>query len=379
MARLSPDEPREIALLGRTADFKVEPNESHPVEIWERFVDFDAAPPLPRFRRNQVFAFSESVSRNVPVGSVYQARLYREDEGDSSGNSGRILGKVDFPCLDPKVREGFLTNCADRPQLKIAPGGTFVAMTGATSAPTRVRVQLAAGKPRLDAAGFPFFRPDKVVAAAVSNEPDFVYRLTPIDELLLPDTEQHTQMEGGQDLFYIVLAWDEFGRWDYAWTRAGISSPSQLPEMITTKRRAVDVRLARLLCHDDSDDVSDGEAEFKFIVRGAGAATTKVVRWQAMASGEELRVPTGTADVHLGGTDAAGIVSVRVDGVEDDSGSFPPDDDDPATTHQAQLGFPVGEGREQVAGGKLVLTGRPTVTDGEFRFSAEITYDVQYD
>jgi hypothetical protein len=338
MASLVANEPREIVFIGKTVDYEVETTPQQPMEVWERVVNFAAAPPFAQFQQFSTVpaAVTAPATRSaIAPGALYQAREYRVNQGRAEGD-GDIIGRVDMPCLNPESRGRFLTQCAEVPQLKITPGGTFVSMSqrGATSIPTRVRAQLATDQPRLDNLGFPFFDPQTVVATALSDDADFIYRLTLIDQLTQPETSQHTPLQCSQDLFYIVLAWDHQGNWDYIWARSK-PAPAATPEKVTTKTRTVNVRLDRLRCLSDSDDLSDGEATFTFVVTGGNPPPqTKTVTWDPMPTGGTLN--TG-ASITLTGADAAGSVAVRVDGDEDDSGSFPPDDDDLAST---DLGLP---------------------------------------
>jgi hypothetical protein len=71
-------------------------------------------------------------------------------------------------------------------------------------------------------------------------------------------------------------------------------------------------------------------------------------------------------------------VSVQVQGFDDDSGSFPPDDDDFAETGSTPLDFPTGEGKEEVIDRLLTLTGNPSGGDDDLRFTAEVLYSVKY-
>ena len=82
--------------------------------------------------------------------------------------------------------------------------------------------------------------------------------------------------------------------------------------------------LTRLLCLDDSDDLSAGEAEFKFIVQHAGGELRRTLGWDPMDTGKERRFPLGSVGFQINHPDTAGTVAARVEGLEDDSGSFPP-------------------------------------------------------
>ena len=382
MTFIKPELANELAFQNNPFEFDVVTKSQAPLVVWERVVPFNAAPPLPKFQPTPAFTGPLTVRRGpIPVGSTYQARVFRDGEGDSSGVGPGLLARADYPCVNPEGRGAFLTQCAEgHPQLKITPGGTFVSMSGAAGITARARAQVAAVKPALDPQNLPFFPPEKVVATAVSDDPDFVYRLMLTDELTDPDVEKHTAMQGGQTLFYVVLAWDKQGNFDFVWARSG-AAPAAIPEAIKTKQRTVAVRLTHMWCHSDSDDLSDGEATFAFVVTDSGGApTTKSFTWDPMASGSDR--PINSVDVSVAGTAAAGTVLVRVDGDEDDSGSFPPDSDDLASTSLGlggtPLEFPVGEGAEEVNDRVITLHSFPETTGELLSFSAEISYDVHY-
>jgi hypothetical protein len=76
------------------------------------------------------------------------------------------------------------------------------------------------------------------------------------------------------------------------------------------------------------------------------------------------------------------MLSVRVEGVEDDSGSFPPDNDDTAATGGIvgvqPLSFPVGEVKEEVKDEMLTLYSQQTSFSEQLSFIAEVVYSVKY-
>ena len=139
--------------------------------------------------------------------------------------------------------------------------------------------------------------------------------------------------------------------------------------------------LTRLLCLDDSDDLSDGEATFTFIVQHAGGQSVRSLTWDPMGTGKERKFPIGSIGFQINPPDAAGAVAVRVEGLEDDSGSFPPDDDDPASyplTGFVPLHFPVGEGQEDVSNRRITGRSQPHTVSNSSRFDADIVYSVDY-
>lgn len=383
MSKLVPFEPGEVA-IGETAVFTIVHDggpKERKVELWQRLVEYESTQ-LPKFMHAGLVSSTQNESHDVALGDLFQAVLYREGQGNPSG-TGDILGKVDFPSIDVDARENFLTACAKgMPQLEITTGGTFVSMSFATSVLTRARVQVGTREPELDTRGLPVMPSENVVASAASQAPKLLHELHLVDELLQFDTDDHTPLETDQELFFVILVWNEDGYWDFIWSTKGVA-PANAPERIRTKKRVVRTRLSRLICHDDSDDLSDGEAEFNFIVLHGGGETVKTVSWNPMATGGQKRPPIGTASVQVDHPDSATGVAVRVDGVEDDSGSFPPDDDDKASTHGlsggTSLNFPVGSRTEVVPDTLLVLRSERTTFSELFEFTAEVIYSVDYD
>jgi hypothetical protein len=256
------------------------------------------------------------------------------------------------------------------PQIDLTTGGTFVSMAFATSVSARARVQLGVKPPKLDGAGFPFFAPGDKVASVVTDGPKLLQQASLIDS------------RTGQKLFFVIFCWDASGSWDLVWNTTGVA-PATPPELITTKDRMVEVRLHRLRCLSDSDDLSDGEATFKFIVRDdTPTPQTKTVSWDPMPTGGSKLIFVGTATFTVNPPNAANGVSVRIEGVEDDSGSFPPDDDDTAAVGglvgSVSLPFPVGEKLEEVNDSLLTLYSEQTSFGEKLSFIAEVVYSVKY-
>ena len=178
----------------------------------------------------------------------------------------------------------------------------------------------------------------------------------------------------------MLFAWNDQGSWDFVWNTTGVA-PASLPESFWTLKRVVDVSLTRLLCLDDSDDLSDGEATFKFFVQHAAGKSERSLTWDPMGTGKERNFPIGSIGFQINPPDAAGVVEIRVEGLEDDSWSFPPDDDDPASyplTGYVPLPFPVGEGREDVSNRRITGRSQPHTASNSFMFDADIVYSVEY-
>ena len=232
--------------------------------------------------------------------------------------------------------------------------------------------------------GIPRFGdPHDVVASGITEKAALMHEVRLSDELTNPGTTDHVPLQPGQDLFFVVLAWDGLGNWDAVWNTEATLSPTgtPAPEGIRTKSRAVDVRIRKLTCLDDSDDFSYGEATFTLRVKHAGESH-KTYSWKPMSTDSSAVFnPKEPMSVSVAAPNANGSVSVRLEGVEDDSGSFPPDSDDEASpqgsTGYQTLRFPVGEVSEQ-GQQVLVWTSKP-ITGGEvLEYQAEVVVDYSY-
>jgi hypothetical protein len=364
-------------------DVVVEPD-SRPLEVFERMLPFretlsSRATPFTRAPEGPFKPDSSlRLERDVPLGMVYQARLYAEEGGSTLGDTSTALDKLDMPSVHPEMRAHFLTHCGEarKPQLRLEPGGTYVATTIATGGvESRVLTQLGVVMP--DALTefplMPFFPPRDIVASEVSEDVDFVHRPAPIDDLS-EFADSHVRMSPGQNLFYLIVAWEERGSWDYVWTRAG-EAPITVPEPVRTKQRRVEIRVPQLVCLSDSDDLSSGEATFHLKVSDNAGEQIDSYFWEEMDTASTAR--PGLSIVSSGPR-AAGQVGYGVTAVDDDSGSFPPDSDDHADTGLPHtIAFLRGEGRETFNGAHT-LEGLPTTSGEEMRFLADVVWDVSY-
>jgi hypothetical protein len=381
MAQLIPKSRLELAWFaspnGGNAEYTIDnstPGGGSPtVEVWERVIPWSNAI-SPPFTFVDKFTNLTEVSRPVPpMGGLYQCRLYFVGQGNASG-TGAVLAKLDFPCLARAARTNMLTRCASVPQIEIKLGGTFVSMAFATAVPTMVRIQLGSATPGATTTAVEpgSFAPQDVVARATSEVAKLLHKITLTDNVL-----------PGDIVFFTILAWDAAGNWDFIWNTTGIA-PISLPESMKLKRRKVSVRLAKLHVFEDSDDLSDGEGEFKLVVSQAGASQTKSFS-SGFKSGQSVTAPPSMS-VDIGPqsiSPATHGVLVRVDGAEDDSGFPWLDDNDEASTTLTlgsggnPLSFPVGEGTEEVHSD--LLWPSKMKTSGEvFSFLAEVHYDVSY-
>lgn len=383
MASLTSDDPNELAIESApgsgVATFSVDATSFSELEIWERFLPFTAVTPFPPFMLggNLSAVGATGVTRSVGLAGIHQVRLLGPSFG---GATGPLLGKLDFPCLRRAARTNFLTRCASMPQIDLTTGGTFISMAFATSVQTRARVQIGVNPPALDGGGFPFFAPGDVVASGLTDGPKLLHKVSLIDELTAGGISGHPALSTGQKLFFVILCWDAAGSWDLVWNQTGVA-PATKPELITTKNRMVEVKLHRLRCLDDSDDFTEGEATFEFRVRdsdGASQPTIKTFSWDPMKTDDQIIVKN--IEVTVNPPNAADTVDVKIKGVEDDTGSFPPDSNDTAETDSGEGGltFPVGEGKEEVNNALLTLYSRRTTFSERLSFIAEVVYSVKY-
>ena len=367
------------------AKFTIDTTNVPKVEIWERTIPFPPPGPMPlppAFTSGGVFANMTFLSRNVPLAHLYQVRLYREGEGNAAGD-GNVLDQLNFPCvLKDGGRTNFLTRCADKPQLDITAGGTFVSLAFAANTLTMARAQLSRREPQFSTDNLPTFQARSAVATAhsASTGPKLLHKLVLSDEQMLP----------GDQFFFVILVWDATGKWDFVWHPDAIApsappiAPSAAPQKITTKQRLIDVRLTKLHYLDDSDSTTNGEGNFSLIVQqGAPPVPPKKETLGAatFATGTSLPV-VPPMKITLGPEVVAADqrnVSVRVTGFDGDMSGVPDgDDSDSADTGAIPLALPTGEGKEEVIDRSLVLIGHPSGGDDTLRFLAEVLYSVTY-
>lgn len=266
-----------------------------------------------------------------------------------------------------------MTACAREPQVDIAVGGTFASISFAANVKTMARVQLATSPPERDGL-FPLFKPTDVVATASSLEPKLLHRVSLQDLLTDRQTSDHTPMVSGAELFFTILVWTADGKWDYVWSPVA-AAPAQAPATIKLKQRRVGVRLANLFCNFDSDSQTFGEADFSLIVRDSnGVDVSAPYRWDPMETGTlSPAIVPGTVDVVLMPPRANGRVTVRINAVEDDSGTPFGDDDDTALAGGfagTPLPIPAGEGKELVSSQVINFTSTMTGGDDLLEFAA---------
>jgi hypothetical protein len=376
---------------GGNAEYQVENPDDFDAEfeLWERTITFPPpgpVPPPPDFKQRlnldgkPFFKEGDPPSQNVPLASLYQVLLYNKNEGRSDGK-GNVLDQLNFPCVlaAEAGRADFLNKCADKPQVDITVGGTFVSLAFAASKRTMSRAQLVGKIPQLGFAGFPAVSERTVAATAhsVSTGPKLLHQLELSGKRMLP----------GDTFFFVILAWDSGGSWDFVWN-PDATAPAAPPHQIITKQRFVDVRLTKLIYLDDSDTgigEGSGEGNFTLVVQYKAPPAppdTKTHSVPTFKSGTSLQIVPPEGQLTFGPeavTAATRNVNVRVKGLEEDDGGFPTfDDDDEAETGATPLDFPTGEGKEEVTDRLLALTGNHTGGNDELRFMAEVLYSVKY-
>ena len=378
MAIIFPKDDLEIADAGGAKVQVLPAGATGGGELWTRAISFGAT--APDFALNGGFSSVATVTSGaLPVGGLFQARLFRAGEGPA----GVVLGMLDFPVLAREARTDYLTACAELPQVDITVGGTFASISFATNVKTIARVQLATTPPERNGI-FPFFKPSDVVASISSLEPKLLHRVSLQDLLTDRQTSDHTPMLSGAKLFFTILVWTADGKWDYVWSSLG-AAPNEAPATIKLKGRRVGVRLSSLYCNDDSDSATFGEADFRMIVRDSnGVDVSAPFRWAPMATNSfSPQIPPGTVDVILLPPKASGRVSVRISAEEDDSDILGGDDNDTALAGGpggTRLAFPAGEGKELVTGQVMNLGSDPAFAGGDdsLEFGAQIVFSVKY-
>jgi hypothetical protein len=385
MARLFANPPHEIANrngLGGRIEPRGPGTSSAAVELWHRSFEFNQ--PLGPYELVDVFDeatdITPAILGGLPLrtGGLYQARIFRPGTGTEAGEGTSAgpkvfgpLGRLDMPVLNPELRSDLLTRCTEgEPQVKIDPGGTYVGFTIAGAAKTCLRVQFGSEEPHISELGLPAFKPEHLVATGLSLDPGFVHTLDVTDILTQTDTHGHTPLGAGQELWFVALAWTET-EWDWVWGTEGRApgSPHNTTSLTTEHRTAV-VALETLYCDDDSDDLSDGEADFTLRVTGPGVDESASLRWSPMESGTSLDV----SGVSILIPDAPARLSATVTCNEDDA----PAADDIADTRAFTIPMPVGRVTEDVRNRHEELRSRTVSGTGELRFRADLRFQVLY-
>ena len=85
MARLFPDDPYEVAFSG-TADFTVELGKSQSAGAFRAVLPCAPGAVAPPFTLSGVHTADVSLSRPVPLGDVYQVRMFPREPGQLHGH-----------------------------------------------------------------------------------------------------------------------------------------------------------------------------------------------------------------------------------------------------------------------------------------------------
>lgn len=307
-------------------------------EVWSRQVPFDPADPPGPFVKAASFptpVTDKLVQVQTPeVGAFTQVRMFGALSGSPSGD-GLLVDELFVPRLDVAKRRTYLTDCTEgTPVLTLETGGTWVRGAVASGAAvTRGLLYLGLPGPRWTER-FPTFDIGTLVLSGVSDTSDLLHEITLVDRRADGWTT-NTRLDAGMSLAFVVLVWDSEGSWDFTWKRLAampITLPSALPapDLVKTKIRTVTLSISKMVCLDDSDDLSYGEASFDVTMRpSVGPPQVKSFGWDPMASGSELVI---TERFTVTGP-AAAAPALSVHGVEDDSGSPLGDEPDVADSN----------------------------------------------
>ena len=124
MAIIFPKDDLEIADAGGAKVQVLPAGATGGADLWTRADQLSGAT-APDFALNGGFSSVTTVTSGaLPVGGLFQARLFRAGEGPA----GVVLGMLDFPVLAREARTNYLTACAELPQVDITVGGTFASI-----------------------------------------------------------------------------------------------------------------------------------------------------------------------------------------------------------------------------------------------------------
>lgn len=325
-------------------------------ELWLAKTEFNGPSTSPVFARVRTFPpnFSQYILLDTPgpVGALYTFRLFAAQSGSPSGD-GLLIDELNIPRLKKDHgRKNYLTMCGEGvAQLSVMSGGTFIrGVIGSGSVVSRALLFGTETKPVWTDGLFPTADVQgtaKFLLSAASSDVGLIH-VVELEDRRTDGWPDSDRMRPGAQLYYIALVWDSAGNFDFTWktgpglaTTAGPSTND--PEMLTTKQRAVAIDVATLVCIDDSDDLSDGEATFTITVTPASPASA-IIRtrsWKPMESGSSLALD----EMFQVSGAAADSIAISVAAVEDDSGSFPEDSDDNAAG-SIQVKFRSGVGAE---------------------------------
>ncbi|CAN7261249.1 hypothetical protein LJR220_001161 [Bradyrhizobium sp. LjRoot220] len=354
-------------------------------ELWVARVPFNETIHDQQFSLAESFGaeVTQELSLDTPEpGHLYMFRLFGAQTGSPSGH-GHLIDELNIPRLKSGRRRDYLTMCGGEgmlPQLAMESGGTFVrAVIGSGSVVTRALLLVSDARLGWPGGEFPKLSgadENNFLLSSASDGTDLIHDV-PVVDLRADGSPDSRRLGPGATVRFVTLVWDSDGGFDFTWTsKSGIPTVGAAsvnpPEEVTTKQRHIELVVNKLVCLDDSDDLSDGEASFEITMTPSapGSPVTRDVGWNPMETGssrslnERFQVTGKKAD----------SVTIAVAGIEDDSGSFPSDGDDRAAA-TSTLQFLRGPGTETF---KDILTLDSRVGGDGFHFLMHCSVDVSY-
>jgi hypothetical protein len=283
--------PSAFAYVAENGIARLEVHPEEDAELFERVVPFGAAASGSLFHKVPgVFAEDETRlhSADVPIGSLYQARLFRRDAispGTQPTDDDVPLGRVDLPAIITEARTNLLTTCdPERAQIVLDAGGNYLKAALATGG-ARTRMLLLVGdiEPTLVQLQVPFprFSDRNPVAASASRNSGLLHRVIAPP----PNSHQSTdRVSPQQSIFFIALVWTENGSWDFVWSETRKAGEDGEPQELTTKTRTIEIEVRQMTCVDD--DHFDDDPHFLFALESeAEVLASKGFTWEDMSSG----------------------------------------------------------------------------------------------
>lgn len=291
--------------------------------LFERAVPFTATTAPPYSRVSGVFTADQAVTHRftAPMGSLYQARLYRRGDiaagqvPDDADAKFRPIGRLDIPCIGVEgPRSNLLTRCAgDRAPIRLEVGGNYLKVSLATgSGDSRLLVLVGGLKPGEIQTGqgpVPAFVDNAPLTFASSAQRSRLHRVFAPPQDHFPYTDR---LVPRQDIWFIAIAWQADGTWDYVWSDQGIS-PEADPQMLTTKTRQISVDVQQLTCVDDS--AYDGDTDpvkFTLALQDSGSSkqlASDTYDWDDMEAGDVVR-PRLSLDWSGGDESEGAVISI---------------------------------------------------------------------
>jgi hypothetical protein len=296
------------------------------------------------------------VSPKLAPGTVYQVAIWEAD-----------IDPNQLPNLDQPVRALAAITVfvlRKRPERRAffsdenyTTGGTYRQHQVVTKSPVNVCMMVSTAAPESNAEGFLTFPHTDATMWASTNQ-SFMLQVTD----LLPGTHYHE----------LIRMSDEFGNWEF------------LQRDFATLKRRIRLKVTQLFINDDSDDFSNGEGSFLFALETGDISvpTSWAKRGKFTYHNGNLEtgkaavpVPPDTIEVGPEAVNQANRhVRFAVEGTEDDTDSFFPDNDDTAWGSKDLL-LPTGTTDE-------VVSQRPDSIGADrglgFSFTVSFDYWVDY-